>query len=269
MKHFFIAACAAALLLFSDAAMNACRTAAEVFASSVMPSLFPMMVLSRLLPLPHGRGALVQTALFGWLSGSPAAAQRVCASGAKGKTLEKLLCLTGVMNPLFLTGTMSTWLSSRETGWKMLIAHWLGAAVTALMWRGESHQAAQAQSVHTPQPFAACISHSASAMLSVCGAMMLFSAAAGVLQQVLPLPRTVFAVLHALLEIGSGAKAVVSAFPHPPGALLCALCSFGGLSLWLQNLLFVGESIRPVKLLGMRALHGAVSYGLFSLISFL
>ena len=69
-------------------------------------------------------------------------------------------------------------------------------------------------------------------------------------------------VLWAMLEIGSGAKAVIDAFGTPPTALLCGLCSFGGLSIWLQNLLFVGESIRPVRLLGMRALHGAVSYSL-------
>ena len=61
-----------------------------------------------------------------------------------------------------------------------------------------------------------------------------------------------------MLEIGGGAKAVIAVLPDP--ALLCALCSFGGLSIWLQNLLFVGESIRPVRLLCMRALHGAVSY---------
>ena len=260
MKIFLMAGCAAALLFFSDAAMQACREAAQVFAFSVMPSLFPMMVLGRMLPSSAG----MLTVLFGWMSGSPAATQRVMASGAKNR--EKLLCLTGVMNPLFFTGTLSSWLGSRETGWKLLLAHWLGAVIASALWKGENRER-QPQRMQTPSLISA-IGQSASAMLSVCGAMMLFSVAAGVLQEMLPLPRAAFAVLHALLEIGSGAKAVVSAVPEP-SALLCALCSFGGLSLWLQNLLFLDESIRPVKLLCMRALHGAVSYGVFSLISFL
>ena len=268
MKTFFIAGCASALLLFSGAAMQACRAAAEVFVSSVMPALFPMMVLSRLLPAPKGRGRLAQTALFGWLSGSPAAAQRVRDSGAQGRALDELLCLTGVMSPLFFTGTLSTWLGSRAMGWKMLLAHWLGAVITALVWRGESAQAEGMQSAKPPSLVSA-VGQSASALLSVCGAMMLFSAVAGVLQEVCHLPGPVCAVLQALLEIGSGAKAVVCAFGPSCGALLCALCSFGGLSLWLQNLLFLDENIRPAKLLCMRALHGAVSYGLFSLLSFL
>ena len=49
-------------------------------------------------------------------------------------------------------------------------------------------------------------------------------------------------------------------------ALLCALCSFGGLSIWLQNLLFVPECIRPAKLLCVRMLHGALSGGLALLV---
>ena len=267
MSVWVLGACAAALLWFSSAAMQACREAAGVFLSGVMPGLFPMMVVSRMLPQRKGRGALGQTALFGWISGSPAAAQRVMASGADGKGLEKLLCLTGVMSPLFFTGTLSAWVGSRADGWRMLAAHWLGAAVTALLWRGESRSAAP--KTDTPAPtLVLAVSQSAQSLLAVLGAMMLFSVFAGVLRQMLPLPQKAFAVLHAMLEIGSGAKAVIDAFPRPC-ALLCALCSFGGLSLWLQNLLFLGETIRPAKLLCMRALHGAVSYGVFRLISFL
>lgn len=254
--------CAAALLWFSDAAMQACREAAQVFVSGVMPGLFPMMVVSRMLPQPRGKGAFWQTALFGWMSGSPAAAQRVMSSGEQ--RLEKLLCLTGVMSPLFFTGTLSAWVGSRADGWRMLSAHWLGAALTALLWRENSQKAAPKTDLPAPSLVSA-VSHSAQSLLAVLGAMMLFSVFAGVLHEMLPLPPKAFAVLHAMLEIGSGAKAVANAFPRPC-ALLCALCSFGGLSLWLQNLLFAGERIRPAKLLCMRALHGAVSYGLMSLI---
>jgi hypothetical protein len=67
------------------------------------------------------------------------------------------------------------------------------------------------------------------------------------------------AVLWAVLEIGGGTFAVLDCFAQPPLWLLCALCSFGGLSLWLQNLLFIGKMIRPAELLFWRALHGAVS----------
>ena len=48
--------------------------------------------------------------------------------------------------------------------------------------------------------------------------------------------------------------------------LLCALCSFGGLSILMQNLLFLGKSIRPGRLLACRLLHGAAAYGICGLL---
>ena len=69
------------------------------------------------------------------------------------------------------------------------------------------------------------------------------------------------ALLWALLEIGGGAHALLDVSPTPDLPLLCALCSFGGLSIWMQNLLFLGKSIRPGKLLLLRLLHGAAAYG--------
>lgn len=269
MRSLFWAACAAALMLYSQTAMQACRTSAQVFVSGVMPSLFPMMVVSRMLPAAKGRGAFGMTALFSLLSGSPASAQRASALTLENGRMEKLLCLCGVMNPLFFTGTLSAWTQNSAACRRMLLVHWLGAGLTALVWPAKKDRK---PSVEVMQPkvasFADAVGGSASAMLAVCGAMMVFSVAAGIIGQLIPMPPKALAVLWAVLEIGGGAKAVMEAFPHPPFALLCALCSFGGLSIWLQNLLFVGTKIRPAKLLCMRALHGAVCYGLCSLISF-
>ena len=278
MRTLAAALCAVMLLLFSDAAMQSARAAAQTFASGVMPALFPMMVLCRLLPSSHmGKGSRfpLSAVMFGFLAGSPASAQRaegMRKGGMSQRHFERLLALTGVMSPMFFTGTLAGWMNCKSAAWIMLGAHWLGAAVAALLWervpaddRAQAAEGCAQERVTLPE----AIIQSARSLLAVCGAMMLFSALAGVLQQLFRLPGPVFAVLYAVLEIGGGAKAVISAFAQPPCALLCALCSFGGLSIWLQNLLFVDESIRPVKLLGMRALHGAVSYGLFSLISFL
>lgn len=278
MRAWGIAVCAAGLMLFSQPAMTAAQEAARTFAGGVMPALFPMLVLCRLLPAPAGRGTRfpwVQAA-FGWMAGSPAAAQRAEAlrlsGGVRPAQWERLLALTGVMSPLFFTGTLARWLQSAQTAWLMLAAHWLGAVVTALMWRAKPPCA---EAGEAPSPAAAslpeAVAQAARALLAVCGSMMLFSIAAGVTRSALAalLPawtersKPLLAALWAVLEIGGGAKAVTEAFPQP-AALLCGLCSFGGLSVWLQNLLFVGESIRPVRLLGMRALHGAISYTLCS-----
>lgn len=283
MKEIAAALCAALLLTFSDTSMRAATRAAEVFASGVMPALLPMMVLGRLLPVA-GKGERSRfpwrAALFGLASGSPASAQRVRrlwdGGAADGLAAQRLLCATGVMSPLFFTGTLGAWTGGRAACAALLGAHWLSALVCALLWRPRAGGAARAQTPAETEPVSlpTAISQSAQALLGVCGAMMLFSIAAALLEKLLSLAfpawtaahARLMAVLWALLEIGGGAHAVVEAFPTPPWALLCALCSFGGLSIWLQNLLFTGPMIRPVKLLMMRALHGAVAYGICKLV---
>lgn len=263
MTIMLIGMCAAAVVWGSQQAMAAARTALSAFANGVLPALYPMMVLTSLLPA-GGSGTL--TAIFSFLSGSPASAKRVAASGSRYP--ETMLALCGVMSPMFFTGTLTIWTGNPSAAGKMLLLHWLGAIITATFWRmmekpSVSMDFAEQEKITLPQ----AISQSAAAVMGVCGAMMLFSIAAAILRMVLPLGEPVLSVLHALLEIGSGVHGVLDAWKEPPYALLCGLCAFGGVSIWLQNLLFLPKSIRPAKLLCMRALHGAVCYGL-GLISF-
>mgnify|MGYP003309618947 CR=1 FL=1 len=101
--------------------------------------------------------------------------------------------------------------------------------------------------------------------------MMLFAILAALLRALLTglFPRWaktnsgVISLLWALLEVGGGSLALLG--QGAPPWLLCGLCCFGGLSIWLQNLLFIGHMIRPTELLFWRLLHGAlgVLFGYF------
>ena len=255
--------CAVCVILFSRQAMEAAARAAETFFLGVLPALFPMMVLTSLLP---SGGRAWKAAAFSLLSGSPASVRRAaCAETAYPETL---LALTGVMSPLFFTGTLAGWTGDAPSARKLLLLHWLGAAITAAVWRcfeRPSAPVALPKGEKTALP--AAIGQSVTAVLSVCGAMMLFSIAAAILRAALPLGEKPLALMHALLEIGSGARELLDVWEKPPYAWFAVTCAFGGLSIWLQDLLFLPQSIRPAKLLWMRALHGAVCGGL-ALISF-
>ena len=271
MGWMFATAGAAGGLVFSQEAMQAASAAAAVFVNGVMPALFPMMVFSRLLP---AGGGFVQAALFGFASGSPAAAQRLRLAALPGWQTEKLAALTGVMSPLFFTGTLAGWMQNAANGWRLLAVHWAAAIVTTLLWKPSAAPLGGKAASLPQEPFLQrlpmAIGQAAQALLAVCGAMMLFSILAALVRTGLAslfpawtaAHEMEMAVLWALMEIGGGASAVLKLRPQPPLALLSALCGFGGISIWMQNLLFVGESIRPVRLLGMRMLHGAIAYGL-------
>ena len=277
---------AALMLLDSDTVLNAVNGAAGVFVRSVMPALFPMMVLNGLSARLSGRERRWMTVGFCWLAGSPASAQRLEGLRERGELPERALlplaAATGVMSPLFFVGSLGSRLSNPAGGWLLLTAHWLGALAAAGLIHGLSRRFSPTEKAETFRPeertagraslLAALpdsLRQAGTALLSVCGAMMLFSILAAFFRQGLSflLPGwaanhpEVPALLWALLEIGGGAHALLDVSPTPDLPLLCALCSFGGLSIWMQNLLFLGKSIRPGKLLLLRLLHGAAAYG--------
>ena len=126
---------AALMLLDSGTVLDAVNGAAGLFVRSVMPALFPMMVLNGLCARLGGREQRWMTVCFCWLSGSPASAQRLEGlwerGGLAGRELLPMAAATGVMSPLFLVGSLGGRLPNPAGGWLMLTAHWLGALAAA------------------------------------------------------------------------------------------------------------------------------------------
>lgn len=284
---------AALMLLDSGTVLDAVNGAAGVFMRGVMPALFPMMVLNGLCARLGGRERRWMTVGFCWLAGSPASAQRLEGLWKRGEVagreLLTMAAATGVMSPLFLVGSLGGRLPNPAGGWLMLTAHWLGALAAAGLTLGLNHLSRRktadaalpeeralrpAEPVSLLEALPDSLRQAGPALLAVCGAMMLFSILAALFRQGLSalLPGWAAAhpefpaILWAVLEIGGGAHALLDASAAPDLPLLCALCSFGGLSIWMQNLLFLGKSIRPGKLLLLRLLHGAAAYGICGLL---
>lgn len=282
---------AALMLLDSGTVLDAVNGAAGLFVRSVMPALFPMMVLNGLSARLGGREQRWMTVCFCWLSGSPASAQRLEGlwerGGLAGRELLPMAAVTGVMSPLFLVGSLGGRLPNPAGGWLMLTAHWLGALAAAGLIHGLSRRFSSMEKAETVRPeertagraslLAALpdsLRQAGPALLAVCGAMMLFSILAALFRQGLSALLPGWAASHpelpamlwAVLEVGGGAHALLDASPAPDLPLLCALCSFGGLSILMQNLLFLGKSIRPGRLLACRLLHGAAAYGICGLL---
>lgn len=259
-----------------------------------MPALLPMMVLCRLLPAHanHERSAwrgYAGAVFFSFASGSAGPARSGCATfGARARWREARWSRSwppaAVMSPMFFTGTLAQWTGLRAGCWVLLLCHWTGALAAAGVVRLAARKqpacrtgaaAAPASGPAAPRPsLPEAVTGAATSLLAVCGAMMTFAIVAGVLRALVAalFPAwtasngRLLAAAWALLEIGGGAAAVLEAWPQAPMALLCALCSFGGLSIWLQNLLFVPECIRPRSCFACCMLHGALSGGLALLI---
>ncbi len=277
--------CGAGLvLLFSQQVMDSVQRVTQTFAVSVLPALFPMMVLGGLYsPERPGTGERFFLVLFGFCAGSPASARQTALlhthCPVPRRELMPLLCMCGVMSPMFFVGSLGGRLG-QQAGWLLLVAHWLSALATGMICAGfyrrmpqrgplaETHPPSAAERTAPGRTLLTClpeaISAAAQSLLSVLGAMATFGIVSAVLQGVAEMffpawtadhPASL-SLLWAVLEVGGG---IFSLLEHaPPLWTICALCSFGGLSIWLQNLLFVGKLINPMELLAWRMLHGVL-----------
>ena len=290
----------ALLMLYPDDAMDAVRAACGLWARSVMPALFPYMVASSLLVSVTGRKAL--TVPLSFLGGSPAGARLVSLAASSAEQAQTLAALCTTVSPLYILGALSGgprmllphWLGAcvafgcvrlmpifarfRTIPAGVFFAR-QGGKKSAGMVRniagiGTTPRAAEArenapQSRMSRRPaFADIVRDATLASLAICGYMALFMALSALLARVLPLTRALRALLLCTLEMAGGCAALLSlGLPASRATpLLCAAVSFGGLSIFMQNALFLkpaGVNMR-VQLIA-RAVHAAAAYGLCAL----
>ena len=132
-----LAVCAAALLLFSGECFTAAREAAEVFASGVMPALFPMMVLAG---CPGaGAGAKGLEGLWGRcfspLGRGPGGGPAGGGLGGPGQPGPLVRGRRGD-EPLFFLGHLGGLDREGRAMGVLLGIHWAGALLTAALARG-------------------------------------------------------------------------------------------------------------------------------------
>ena len=261
-----------ALLLFPQTCAQSARQALSVWGLQVVPSLFPYMVVSKMLANQIKRTAFPPAAacmLLGALGGSPsgAAAVYACRSRLTRKSILALAAFSGTISPMFFLGTLKEWIGNPIFSRILFISHIGAAAFSAvcvylLPLRPEKIN--QETALNTPS--GSPLSESIDAILQVGGCIICCSVAAGFLN-LLPLSRKMMPVIHALLEISGGIHALcMSAISLPLKEILLAFTSgFGGISILSQNLIF----LKPLGLHPWLLVILAILRGFFSVLTLL
>lgn len=257
-------ALAGAMAVYPEAAAEAARLGLSLWARSVAPVLGPFMVCMLMASSRMG-GGLWPRVLMGWLTGSPGGAKLTLAAGPRGRSALRCAALTGTMSPLFFLGTVGTWLGSEKMGGMILLCHWLGALMIGLCVRADMRLCAPA----SPMLLSDALRESAVALAAVALCMMLGCAAARMAESALPfLSPAAAAALQCALEVTSGVKALIALQSPLTAPLVCAACSFGGLSLLMQNAAFwQAAGVGMGQLLILRLFHGALSFALCFLLT--
>mgnify|MGYP003206229755 CR=1 FL=1 len=211
------------------------------------PALFPYLTLSQLLVSRCGRdmqpGLLM---LLGWCGGSPTGARLLAMQGSRPHWEQKELAVScATMSPMFLLGTIGSWLNSRIAGAIVLLSVLAGgccAGRLAKRWTRVTSAEKVPEAALSPVSFARAVEESARTMLLVCGTMTMLR---------------VFATLTDFLP--DAMRLLPTPLPLRI-ALLSAATGFGGCAVIMQNrALYPQGLMRLGEQLAWQALHGVIS----------
>ena len=302
----------AAMMLHSSEAVESAREGLYVCARVIIPSLFPFYVLSGLLSqlgMPYYLGRMlspVMSRLFG-VSGEGASAFVLGLSGGyplgaadvvslykegrcDKKEAEKLLSFCNNSGPAFIIGAAGAGIfGSAGTGLMLFLVHAAAAMLVGIMVPGGKPADIKSQGVNEfkalsfSKVFSRCVTQAVTTTLTVCGFVIFFSVAVGILEAVgfftnlsgmlsyhlgLELHFT-RSLLTGILELGSGIGSMQGLAPSPMNLALAAfITGWGGLSVHSQVLALTADCGLSIAghTIG-KLLHGLLSAVLVLIIS--
>lgn len=250
-------------LLFSETASRAVREGLLLCGQTLLPSLFPLLVLNgclmrsgavealgrRLSPMFHTlfgiSGDFAAPMLAGALCGFPTGAAGVVALCRQGRYTEKE-CLRGLLlassaSPGFLlVGVGEGMLGDRRLGVVLYLSQLLALlAVAFLLARFDRITPSQGGVIPSERPpfavaFRLSLGEAVQAMLSVCGAVLFFSGITGILLS-LPLSLPLLCLGVSFCELTSGVSLMASSLPPIPAIVgIAAAVGWSGLSVHAQ-----------------------------------
>lgn len=238
-------------LTLPEVCVYSARSALQIWSMDVIPSLFPYMVICRLISFrlrQKGVSASFVVPLLGLLGGSPAGAAALAgyAGSISKREMHTLCALTGTISPMFFLGVLSRWLGDSRLGQLLLIAHLSGALVCCVcvfLFDQRFNEEYPVIKTHQPSENSEFLKQSIDAILMVGGNIVLFSVIAGLVSSLPFIPADVNAVVHALMEVAGGIHelAVLALRAIQRACILAAVSGFGGLSILFQNYSFLGS----------------------------
>lgn len=259
------------VIKYSNAAIDSVKTALSLCAETVIPSLFPFMVISELAvslgaakylgkalspvfrPLfklnEHGASAFLLGALCGFPVGARTAVSLYEQEKLNEKELTHVLCFCNNPSSAFIISAVGVSLfGSRKFGIALYIITLISALIIGISLRfiyQEKHteikkcatekQENKSLGIHI---FTNAVADSAGAMLTVCAFIVFFSALLGTLNaafEPLSAPDSVIAAIKGFFELTAGVTHVSANLRGEGALLLCAfIVGWSGISVHFQ-----------------------------------
>ncbi len=282
-----LAALGVLLLCFPKAVSAGAADGLRLCFSSLIGSLLPFLVLSRLaflrglLQSRKGKARLTRllfglpgvcagVVVFSLLGGYPVGPMLVTMlkenNAVSARQARRMLLFCFGPGPAFVLSAVGVgMLGSKQAGVILYASVVLGALLCGVLTRffakKEPPPLRPDAPLQPPLPLAEAlfraVSESVESMVFICGCVSLFSALLSLLSA-LKLPHPLFCGAAALLEVTNACGALAKSVPLPT---LAAVIAFGGVCTHCQIAPFLASGgLSPAGFLGGRALHAAVSW---------
>ena len=260
-KHVFTAIacgiCMLTVILDTKTALNGAKEGIELCIYTLIPSLFPLFVLSipvnniltgiripfmtpvcRLCGIPEGGESLF---LLGILGGYPVGAQAItqaCEAGQLApETARRLLGFCSNAGPAFLFGIAGSLFTSSYIPWLLWMIHIVSSLAVGAILPGKENISCtleKRKALSIPQ----VLEKSIRTMASVCGWVILFKVLLAFCERwfLWLLPKNLQAIFYGILELSNGCISLHSIASESDRFILCAaFLGFGGLCVAMQT----------------------------------
>lgn len=276
-------------ILDSKTALSGAMDGMDLCLRSIVPSIFPFMVLSGLLTssvcgiksrilrplglligIPDGTEGIFLTGLIG---GYPIGAQAVHQAWQQGQLSKadarRMLAFCSNAGPSFLFGILGMQFSDINTIWLLWGIHILSAVCVGMILPGKS-KADGSISPCAPLSLPQSLKKSVVTMGFICGWVILFRVLIAFLDRwalwILPVPGQV--IIYGLLELANGCCNASLIFNEGMRFIICGIIlAFGGICVLLQTVSVTGKLGISQYLLG-KSIHGLISLIFCALVQF-
>lgn len=257
-----VIALAALLILSPSVSFKYMSSAMKLCAMSLIPSLFPFMVISDILISSNAKKLLSVICapirllfgtskdgslcvLMGFLCGFPIGARSALKLYGEGRIslseLHHIMCFCNIPSPAFVCGTLGVIFGSVTLGRLLFVSLLLSSVIIGLVGRRfykyseiSSHALKEADVMNVLSP---SVANSCTAMLCVCGYVLFFSVIFGYIREAcvsLGAPSIVPTVISGVLEIFGGMSCAAEHGGVVSIALAGFFAGFSGLSVFFQ-----------------------------------
>lgn len=291
------------ILISSTDILNSVAFSFNIWKNSIFPSLFPFFVISEILinygfiefigelfkPIMYKlfktKGEAAYVFIMGMISGFPSSAKYARELHNQGilneKEATKILMFTHFSNPLFILGTISiTFLDNKETGFLILITHYISNIIIGLIFRSlypskkenikfsfkKSIELMTNKRINNKKSFGLIISdalcNTINTLLLILGTITLFLIITTIIDKNINLNPYYQSILNGIVEMTQGLKYIsIQELPLKIKTVISTMfISFGGISVHMQIISILSDTkIKYLPFLLARIIHALIS----------